>query len=101
MKTISKFVCEYCGSIYDTEEKCIDCEAKHKVDPVIVKLDYGDIQLNKTGHPRGIVVRFGNDNDKIFATYTLATVFSSSNLWNMSEHNGENLDKNETIEVEE
>lgn len=60
MKTLKKYQCELCGTIYDNEEYALNCERAHCKEAEIVKVSFTEC----SDYPWKIVVKF-EDGRKI------------------------------------
>lgn len=55
MKEVKRYKCEYCGTVFESQEDCEDCESQHVLaDGVEYNYEHGDV------YPRRITVRFNN-----------------------------------------
>lgn len=61
MKVITKFECEKCGQIYDTEEAAVNCENGHGFPESIVDYQYRYEDL-RYGYPRTVTIKMSNGN---------------------------------------
>lgn len=57
MKEITKYKCEYCGTVYDAMKDCQECEEGHHIPQTITGFMYNHIS---SGYPDRIVVRMSN-----------------------------------------
>lgn len=62
MKKQTKYICEYCGVDYDTEEDAKRCEASHIKPVKVAKADYKYIGIRNL--PVSVTVEFENGAER-------------------------------------
>ena len=62
MKTETKYICEYCGNKYETEDECKTCEQGHAMPTTISEKRYS----NGFRYPDTLCVSFDNDRQVIY-----------------------------------
>ena len=62
MTTETKYVCEYCGSKYGTEDECRVCEEGHAIARTIDEARYS----NGFKYPDTVCLGFSNDRQVIY-----------------------------------
>lgn len=62
MKTETKYICDYCGKKYLTEEECHTCEESHGIAQTIETARYSE----GSKYPDTICVGFNNDHHIIY-----------------------------------
>lgn len=60
MKKQTKYICEYCGVDYDTEEDAKKCEARHMKPVKVVKADYEYTLFERLNIPVSVTIKFEN-----------------------------------------
>ena len=58
MKELSKYQCEYCHTEYREKSACEQCEKNHKVKPKIEKTVYQPHEMDRSGYPMRINIKF-------------------------------------------
>lgn len=64
MRTQTLYVCEVCGTSYNSKIKCEQCEKSHKKPVKIVEANYVSFNNNTKGYPHSIRVEM-DDNEVI------------------------------------
>lgn len=64
MKTQTKYICEYCGVDYGTEEEAKNCEARHIKPVKIVKENYEYTLFARLNLPVSVTVEFENGTER-------------------------------------
>lgn len=64
MKEKKLYVCEHCGTAYNSKEQCRKCEGNHKKVKRLDKVEYAPITGDETGYPKSITVELDN-GDKV------------------------------------
>ena len=64
MKKQTKYICEYCGVDYDTEEDAEKCEKSHIKPVKIVKADYEYRFSAMLNTPVSVTVKFENGMER-------------------------------------
>lgn len=63
MKEQKLYVCEYCNTSYNDENKALNCESNHRHPKSINKALYRSIKSDKTGYPQFINIEM--DDGKV------------------------------------
>lgn len=63
MKPITQYKCEVCGTLYNSEEKCLECENQHKIPKKIIKSVYRS-RNSYEGFPEFIYINFEDKYEK-------------------------------------
>lgn len=63
MKKQIKYICEYCGVDYNTEEEAKNCEARHIKPVKIVKENYEYTLFARLNLPVSVTVEFENGTE--------------------------------------
>ena len=58
MKTLQLYVCEICGTRYESEDECRRCEESHKAPIRIVKEQYRSLKYDGDKYPYPISILF-------------------------------------------
>lgn len=64
MKEKKLYVCEHCGTTYNSKEQCWKCEGNHKKVKRLDRAEYAPITGDETGYPKSITVELDN-GDKV------------------------------------
>lgn len=58
MKKVENYICEICGTMYNSNFECGKCEGSHKKPVEITKTTYHPVTMDRSGHPKKIIVKF-------------------------------------------
>ena len=64
MKEKKLYVCEHCGTAYNSKAQCERCEKNHKKVKRLDRVEYAPITGDETGYPKSITVELDN-GDKV------------------------------------
>lgn len=64
MKEKKLYVCEHCGTAYNSKAQCGKCEKNHKKVKRLDRAEYAPITGDETGYPKSITVELDN-GDKV------------------------------------
>lgn len=60
MTTVTRYVCDHCKSVYDTEEEAMQCEQWHKIPSSVQSSGYlpYNYDVKMRGYPSTVVIEF-------------------------------------------
>lgn len=60
MKKVEHYICELCGTEYNDEKKCEECETGHVKPEGIERAEWISIKKDNSGYPTKIHVKMSN-----------------------------------------
>ena len=62
MTEVTKYQCDVCGKIYETEEEAAECEEQHIIPVAVDSCEYETDRAGKMVYPHTIFVRMSDDS---------------------------------------
>lgn len=61
MQTVTKYRCEVCGKVHDSQSAALSCEQNHKIPIGVTGPEYQKFGSNSS-FPTSVMVEFGNES---------------------------------------